>query len=71
VPRSRWLLEVEFQRRYNHLRLSSSAWPATSSNERIAFNAGSLTDSIVMAADDYLRVAAPQRIFAFSEPGDI
>lgn len=29
-------------------------------NERIAFNAGSLTDSIVMATGDYLRVARPQ-----------
>ncbi len=28
-------------------------------NERIAFNAGSLTDSIVMAVDDYLRLAGP------------
>ena len=28
-------------------------------NERIAFNAGSLTDSVVMAVEDYLRVAQP------------
>jgi Ala-tRNA(Pro) deacylase len=28
-------------------------------NERIAFNAGSLTDSVVMEVEDYLRVAAP------------
>jgi prolyl-tRNA editing enzyme YbaK/EbsC (Cys-tRNA(Pro) deacylase) len=36
-------------------------------NERIAFNAGSLTDSIVMAMPDYLRVAAPL-VFPFSKP---
>lgn len=35
-------------------------------NDRIAFNAGSLTDSIIMATDDYLRVARPV-IFSFSE----
>jgi Ala-tRNA(Pro) deacylase len=35
-------------------------------NERIAFNAGSLTDSIVMAVPDYLRLAQPERIFAFA-----
>ncbi|MCA9252578.1 MAG: YbaK/EbsC family protein [Phycisphaerae bacterium] len=34
-------------------------------NERIAFNAGSLTDSIIMNVDDYLQIAAPE-IFAFS-----
>ena len=28
-------------------------------NDRIAFNAGSLTDSIILAVDDYLRVAQP------------
>ncbi len=31
-------------------------------NEKIAFNAGSLTDSIVMTTDDYLRVAKPARL---------
>jgi Ala-tRNA(Pro) deacylase len=36
-------------------------------NERIAFNAGSLTDSIVMDVKEYLRVAAPV-IFEFSIP---
>jgi len=35
-------------------------------NERIAFNAGSLTDSIIMAAADYLAVAAPERVFSFT-----
>ena len=35
-------------------------------NERIAFNAGSLTDSIVMGVEDYLRVAKPAQIFPFS-----
>jgi prolyl-tRNA editing enzyme YbaK/EbsC (Cys-tRNA(Pro) deacylase) len=34
-------------------------------NERIAFNAGSLTDSIIMKVDDYLRIAAPE-VFSFS-----
>lgn len=34
-------------------------------NERIAFNAGSLTDSIVMQTSDYLKMAAPMR-FSFS-----
>ena len=36
-------------------------------NERIAFNAGSLTDSIIMAVGDYLTVAQPA-IFPFSSP---
>ncbi len=35
-------------------------------NQRIAFNAGSLTDSIIMGMSDYLRVAAPV-VFAFSK----
>ncbi|MFQ5411144.1 MAG: YbaK/EbsC family protein [Phycisphaerae bacterium] len=34
-------------------------------NERIAFNAGSLTDSIILSVEDYLAVAKPE-IFAFS-----
>ncbi len=34
-------------------------------NERIAFNAGSLTDSIVMSVADYLRVAQPE-VFGFA-----
>ncbi|MCX7423026.1 MAG: hypothetical protein NT013_26315 [Planctomycetia bacterium] len=39
---------------------------AITRNERIAFNAGSLTDSIILSASDYLSVARPSRIFAFS-----
>lgn len=35
-------------------------------NERIAFNAGSLTDSIILPAGDYLRLARPERVFAFA-----
>jgi prolyl-tRNA editing enzyme YbaK/EbsC (Cys-tRNA(Pro) deacylase) len=35
-------------------------------NERIAFNAGSLTDSIIMSVEDYLRVARPD-VFPFGE----
>jgi prolyl-tRNA editing enzyme YbaK/EbsC (Cys-tRNA(Pro) deacylase) len=34
-------------------------------NDRIAFNAGSLTDSIIMQVADWERVAKPQR-FAFT-----
>jgi Ala-tRNA(Pro) deacylase len=34
-------------------------------NEKIAFNAGSLTDSIVMRTDDYKQAAHPE-VFAFS-----
>jgi prolyl-tRNA editing enzyme YbaK/EbsC (Cys-tRNA(Pro) deacylase) len=37
-------------------------------NERIAFNAGSLTDSIVMRVADWARVARPER-FRFSRDG--
>ena len=39
---------------------------STTENERIAFNAGSLTDSIIMSVDDYVRFAAPQ-FFSFSK----
>ena len=34
--------------------------------ERVAFNAASLTESIIMSAADYLRAAAPAEIFRFS-----
>ncbi len=34
-------------------------------NERIAFNAGSLTDSIIMGVSDYLRVARPREVLRF------
>jgi Ala-tRNA(Pro) deacylase len=36
-------------------------------NERIVFNAGSLTDSIILAVSDYLAVTKP-RTFAYSIP---
>jgi len=36
-------------------------------NNRIAFNAGSLTDSIIMDIEDYLRLAQPQIIKFSSE----
>ena len=36
-------------------------------NPRIAFNAGSLTDSIILAMSDYLAIAKPNRVFVFSE----
>ncbi len=39
--------------------------PSVFANQRIAFNAGSLTDSIVMDIDDYLRLANPD-VFPFS-----
>ena len=35
-------------------------------NDRIAFNAGSLTDSIIMSTADYLRIARPT-VFKFGE----
>lgn len=35
-------------------------------NEKIAFNAGSLTDSIIMRTDDYIKSAKPKGIFDFS-----
>ena len=35
-------------------------------NPRIAFNAGSLTDSIILTMTDYLAVAKPSRVFEFS-----
>ena len=37
-------------------------------NDRIAFNAGSLTDSIIMAVDDYFAVATPSPIARFAKP---
>ncbi len=43
--------------------------PSVTEKERIAFNAGSLTDSIVMQVADYLKVAEPQIIdFAKTSP---
>jgi len=37
-------------------------------NEKIAFNAGSLTDSIIMTVKDYLKLVSPTEIFEFSSP---
>jgi prolyl-tRNA editing enzyme YbaK/EbsC (Cys-tRNA(Pro) deacylase) len=42
--------------------------PSITGNDRIAFNAGSLTDSIVMGVADYLEVARPS-LFGFAAPG--
>ena len=42
--------------------------PSVLANNRIAFNAGSLTDSIVMAAADYRRLAGGD-VFPFAEAG--
>jgi Ala-tRNA(Pro) deacylase len=39
---------------------------SVTANEKIAFNAGSLTDSIIMSCKDYLRVASPE-VFEFAE----
>ena len=36
-------------------------------NETIAFNAGSLTDSVIMSVQDYIRISAPTGIFTFSK----
>ena len=36
--------------------------------DRVAFNAASLTESIIMSASDYIRVASPAAVFAFSSP---
>jgi Ala-tRNA(Pro) deacylase len=41
--------------------------PSVLENENIAFNAGSLTDSVIMASADWRRVAEPQ-VFAFTKP---
>jgi prolyl-tRNA editing enzyme YbaK/EbsC (Cys-tRNA(Pro) deacylase) len=38
-------------------------------NDRIAFNAGSLTDSVIMSVDDYLRLADPS-ILVFSKAAE-
>lgn len=38
-------------------------------NDRIAFNAGSLTDSIILPTADYLRAAQPRAIFRFGKVG--
>lgn len=38
-----------------------------SENDRIAFNAGSLTDSIILSTEDFLRAANPQAVFRFAK----
>jgi prolyl-tRNA editing enzyme YbaK/EbsC (Cys-tRNA(Pro) deacylase) len=38
-------------------------------NDRIAFNAGSPTDSIIMSVEDYVRIAAPE-VFRFAISSD-
>jgi prolyl-tRNA editing enzyme YbaK/EbsC (Cys-tRNA(Pro) deacylase) len=38
--------------------------PSVTENDRIAFNAGSLTDSMFLKVEDYLRVAQPE-VFRF------
>jgi prolyl-tRNA editing enzyme YbaK/EbsC (Cys-tRNA(Pro) deacylase) len=40
--------------------------PSITGNDRIAFNAGSLTDSIFLRVEDYLRVAQPE-VFRFGQ----
>jgi prolyl-tRNA editing enzyme YbaK/EbsC (Cys-tRNA(Pro) deacylase) len=42
--------------------------PSVLENERIAFNAGSLTDSVIMQVADYRRLAKPE-IFCFALSG--
>lgn len=39
--------------------------PSVFENQRIAFNAGSLTDSMIMGIDDYRRLAKPE-VFCFA-----
>jgi len=39
---------------------------AVTQNDLIAFNAGSLTDSIILSMSDYLAIACPSRVFTFS-----
>ncbi len=41
---------------------------AIGENDRIAFNAGALTDSMIVPMADYLRLAKPRKMFAFSVP---
>jgi prolyl-tRNA editing enzyme YbaK/EbsC (Cys-tRNA(Pro) deacylase) len=36
-------------------------------NDKIAFNAGSLTDSVIMSTDDYFRLAQPVKVFSFTQ----
>lgn len=43
--------------------------PSVFENPRVAFNAGSLTDSMIIPIEDYRRLAAPE-IFAFSSKAE-
>jgi Ala-tRNA(Pro) deacylase len=43
--------------------------PSVLENPRVAFNAGSLTDSMIMAIDDYRRLAQPE-VFCFAAPAE-
>jgi Ala-tRNA(Pro) deacylase len=43
--------------------------PSVFENDKIAFNAGSLTDSIILPVEDYQRVAQPM-VFRFTAPAD-
>ncbi len=36
---------------------------------RVAFNAASLTESLVLATEDYLQVAQPREVYAFAATG--
>jgi prolyl-tRNA editing enzyme YbaK/EbsC (Cys-tRNA(Pro) deacylase) len=36
-------------------------------NDRIAFNAGSLTDSMIMSRERYIEIAKPVEVFSFSK----
>jgi Ala-tRNA(Pro) deacylase len=47
------------------LRFPLYADPSVFENTRIAFNAGSLTDSIIIGIDDYRRLAKPE-VFTFA-----
>lgn len=42
--------------------------PSVLANDRIAFNAGSLTDSIVMRREDWERLVRPAGVFRFASP---
>jgi Ala-tRNA(Pro) deacylase len=37
-------------------------------NDRIAFNAGSLTDSMILSREKYIEIARPKDVFSFSKP---
>ena len=44
--------------------------PHLAEDDHIAFNAGSLEDSIILRVDDWLRAARPE-VFVFAAPGDV